>query len=262
MPSFTHSPLALYVLLAFLHVVLLGLLIVRGNWRPCPNFTTYIFLNLVQGAALVFIYGGYGALSPAAEHLAWGTQAAILCARALAINEICRRLLGRYPGIWGLAWRILATLCILLAFFSIASARWKWERIVSSADLGLELTIVAALTALFLFARYYGLIVNRNLRLLSFGFLFLSCVNVLKDAVLTHVAAGYEEMWNLLGAVSFSVTLILWIWSMRQPISAESFAGAPEGRSVYRVLSPEVNLRLQLLNESLRSFFDREAHDS
>lgn len=257
----TDLQFAGYVLLAALHVTLLGVLLVSGNWRLHPNFTAYIALNLFQGGMLLLIYSRYGPLTETAQRFAWTTEAGILCARALAINEICRRFLGHYRGIWALAWRLLAFLCLLLAFFSIASAKWKWERIVTNADFGLEFTIVLALVALFAFARYYGLTPDGNLRLLAVGFLFLSCVNALNDTVLANFDTRYGSFWVLFGEISFSATLLLWIWTMRQPLASDN-RPAVHSSVTYRSLSPEINLRLQALNENLRSFFDRKARET
>lgn len=251
----------LYAFLAVLHLALIATLFIRGNWRHCPNFSAYVVLNLLQGAMLLFIYNSYGIRSSLAQHLAWTTQAGVLCARALAISEICRRFLQKYRGIWALAWRLLATVFLLLAFGAILSAKWTWERAISHADLGLEFTIVATLAALFVFARYYDVVAPSNLRVLALGFFLLSCINVLNNAVLTRFATAYDGIWNLLSALSFSAVLMAWIWAMRKPIPTEAPEATLTSSAVYQSLSPEINLRLRALNKSLRTFFDREAHE-
>src|SRR5260370_38549886 len=79
-----------------LHLVMLG---VRRNYRVYPAFTFYIVMNLTQAALLYATYRRWGFYSAASWRLAWGRQAVVVCARAVAVGEVCRHLLSRYPRV-------------------------------------------------------------------------------------------------------------------------------------------------------------------
>src|SRR5436309_13170376 len=104
-------------------VLLLVLLAVRRNYRTYPAFAFYIFVNLALGISLFIIYRQLGFSSRAAWLYAWGMQAVAIGARALAVVEVCGRLLSRYPGVWALAKRILLMCAGLVLLYSGLAAR-------------------------------------------------------------------------------------------------------------------------------------------
>jgi len=104
-------------------VMLLVLLAARKNYRAYPAFTFYIAMNLTQAALLYAIYRRWGYSSLVSWGVAWGSQAAMICARAMAVAELCRHSLSRYPGIWALAKRILLLCAGLVLLYSGVAAR-------------------------------------------------------------------------------------------------------------------------------------------
>src|SRR5260370_12787316 len=136
-------------------ILLLVVLGVRGNYRGYSAFTCYIGMTLTQAAILYVTYRRWGVSSVALWRVGWGTQAAVVCARAVAVAEVCRHLLGAYRGIWALARRILLACAAFVLLYSGLAARHQWKLALSSADRGLELSIAAPVVGLFLFPRYY-----------------------------------------------------------------------------------------------------------
>src|ERR1700719_4537206 len=125
----------------------------RKHYRRYPAFFSYICVDLLQAVVLLSSYLLWGFSSPFTERFAWATQGIVLCARAVAVTEICWHVLGQYSGIWSLARRILLTFAAILAFYTLYTAGWKWDQTVLRADRGLELTVSVVILILFLFAR-------------------------------------------------------------------------------------------------------------
>src|SRR5260370_16906850 len=100
-------------------IFLVVVLEVRKNYRVYPAFTFYIVMNLTQAALLYATYRRWGFYSVALWRVGWGTQAVVVCARALAVAEVCRHLLGRYPGIWVLAHLILLAYAPFVLLYSV-----------------------------------------------------------------------------------------------------------------------------------------------
>ncbi len=232
-------------------VFVLVLLAVRKNYRAYPAFTFYIFVNLAQAILLFSMFRRWGYLSRASWLFGWGTQAVTVCARALAVAEICRHVLSRYAGIWALAQRLLLLCAGLVLLYSGLAARHQWQLAFPSADRGLELSIAAVIVLLFLFARYYDVRAERTDRSLAIGLCLYSCFRALNDTILERYLYGYDTLWTILGMLAFFASLVLWSWALRKPrteIAAEENL-LPLG--VYQSITPQINLRLRLLNDQL-----------
>src|SRR5712664_269754 len=197
-------------------ILLLVVLGVRRNYRGYPAFTFYIAMNLTQAAILYATYRRWGFSSVALWRVGWGTQAAVVCARAVAVAEVCRHLLGPYRGIWALARRILLACPAFVLLYSGLAARHQWKLALSSADRGLELSIAAVIVVLFLFTHYYEVQANPADRLLALGFCLYSCFWVLDNTILEQYLNGYAALWIHLQMLAFLASLILWTWALRK----------------------------------------------
>lgn len=232
-------------------VVLLFSLAIRKTYRAFPAFSLYICVNLVSGASAFFIYRRWGFSSPPALRIAWGMQAVVLCARALAVTEVCRHVLARYSGIWALAWRVLLSCAGMIVVYSSLAAKRQWEHILPNADRGLELSIAAALVTLLAFARYYGVKVNSTDRSLAAGLCLYSCFVVLNNTILEHYLYKYVALWNLLGMLAFLASQLLWTWALHKPQTAAVPEEALLPAGLYQAIAPLINLRLRSLNDQL-----------
>jgi hypothetical protein len=106
----------------FLRAFLLCLLIFHRNIRSFPYFAAYLLANLTRAVILHLAYGAWGMDSWPSYFVAWGSEAGLACLRALAVAELCRRLLGHYRGIWSLAWRVLLSCAVLIVGYSAIDA--------------------------------------------------------------------------------------------------------------------------------------------
>ncbi len=239
-------------------VFVLLLLVVRKNFRAYPAFTFYIVVNLVQAILLFIIYRRSGFSSTSSWLFAFGTQTVAIGARALAVAEICRHLLSRYPGIWGLAKRILLICAGLVLLYSGLAARHQWKLAVPSADRGLELSIATVIVVLFLFVRYYDVRTERADRWLATGFCIYSCFGTLNDTIADRYLYGYAELWSLLGMLAFFASLFLWSWALREARTETATEENLLPLGVYQSFAPQINLRLRMLNDQLYKIWKPE----
>jgi hypothetical protein len=64
-----------------------------------PRLFCLRYAELGSGVLALLIYRRWGFSSMLSWRIAWGMQGAVICARALAVAEVCRGVLGRYRGI-------------------------------------------------------------------------------------------------------------------------------------------------------------------
>ena len=249
----------LWAVNAAVGVFLLVLLAVRKNYRAFPVFSFYVLVNLALGVLAFFMYRRWGFSSLSSRRIGWGMQGAVICARALAVAEVCRHLLARYRGIWALAWRILLACAVLVLVYSSVAAGQVWERALLAVDRGVELSIAAVLVGVLLLTRYYNVQVKAADRFLAVGFCLYSCFVVLNNTILERYLHHYGALWNLLGMLAFLASLLLWTWALRKPQTAAVSQESLLPLGIYESVAPQINLRLHSLNERLSRFWKPEA---
>jgi hypothetical protein len=237
-------------------IVLLIFLAVRKNYSLYPTFCFYLLTSLAHDAVTFVTYQRWGFASSAAWRIGWTSQAVVICARALAVAELCRYVLAQYKGVWALAWRILLTSAGLVLLYSLVSSKQQWVSAIPSAERGLDLAIASVIVGIFLFARYYAVSVDPVVRTLAIGFLLFSCFGVLNNTILERWLYDYATLWNILGMLAFFATLLLWSWALRLPQTAAAREEVLLPNAVYSTMSPELNLRLHLLNKQLSQFWN------
>jgi hypothetical protein len=237
---------------------LLVSLLYRKNHREVPLFFVYVFFNFLQCFVLFGSYRIWGFGSPLSNRIAWGTQGLVITSRTLAVAEICHRVLGKYRGIWALAWRMLVGTAAVVLFYSWAVARGSWQFAVLNSDRGLELAIASVIVMLFLFTHHYEVAVETAVRTLAIGFFLYSCFLVLNDTVLEGWMYDYSTLWNLLGTLAFLASLLLWNWALSGKLPDTTSEPVMLSNGVYRTLAPEINDRLRALNEHLGQFWNVE----
>ena len=248
----------LWAATAVTQVLLLCLLIARRNVSSYPAFSAYIFMTLAQSALLFVAIRGFGFSSLVSWRVGWATQSLVLGARAFAVAELCKHILGRFRGVWVLARWILLTCGLLVLLYGLLAASHRWQLVLNTTELGLELAVAAAIVMLLLFARYYEVMVAPPLRWLATGLCVYSCISVVNDTILERWLSRYVTLWNVFGIAAFLACLLLWTWAFRQTVP-QAAADPLLDRSVYLRVIPEANGRLRELNEQLIRFWDLKA---
>jgi hypothetical protein len=240
------------------NLALVFLLLYRKNYRIYPCFLLYALVNLFQGVVLLASKRLWGDDSAALFKIGWGTQGLVIIARALSVAEVCRHVLAKYRGIWGLGWRLSLAAAALVLAYSWAVGAHRWQLFAVTADRSIELAIAAAILALLVFAHYYQVVIEPAARFLTIGFFLYSCFQVLNDTLLERWLQQYANFWNLLGTVTFLASVLLWGWALHliQPEATSPPELLPGDH--YPSLSPAINARLKALDEQLGRFWRAE----
>lgn len=248
----------LWGLTFFLNTGIIALLVYRRNHVVFPFFFLYMLLNLFQGIVLFTAYKAWGFFSREAIQIGWTTQGLVSLARAVTVAEICYLVLAKFSGIWRLAWRLLAAAAAVVALYTWALSQGSWQFAILNLDRGLELVIATVIVLLFMFVRYYEVIVQSSVRTLAIGFFLYSAFRVLDDSILDRWWRTSGPLWNLIGTLTFLASLLLWSWALRQ----KQQHAAPEPvllpEDQYHSLSPTINARLKNLNERLGHFWSAQ----
>jgi hypothetical protein len=244
----------LWGFMVFLNGGLLVLLLYRRNHRVFPGFFVYVLLNFLQCFILFASYKIWGFSSPASERMAWGTQFFVTIARALAVAQICHRVLAKYRGIWALAKRLLVATAVVVLLCSWAISEGSLHFAVLNANRGMELTIASVILFFFLFVRYYGIAVDPAVRTLAVGLFLYSCFYVLNITILEGRLHDYARLWNVCGTLAFVASLLIWNWALWERQPQTTFEPEMLSDDIYRTVAPEINERLKALNEHLSHF--------
>jgi hypothetical protein len=242
-------------------VVLFLLVVSRRNYRAFPAFTLYLLTNTTLSIWVFLTYKHWGFTSAFFWWFAWSMQVVTLGARALAVGELCKRLLARYKGIWNLAWRILLVCAAGVLIYSWVATKYQWKLALVRAQRGLELAIAAVIVGIFVFMRHYGVEARASDRLMGVGYCLYSCFRAVNNTILERYLDKYVPLWNFLEMVTFLGCLLLWSWAMRErlPEKADEVELLAEG--AYGTLTQEINVRLQSLNENLKRLWYPEAKE-
>ena len=259
-PGIAQFQLAVWGLTAIVSLALLMFLVVRKNYRAYPAFSLYILLNLILGVIVFFFYRRWGFTSRASWYFTWTLQGVAIGARAIAVAEICKHFLSRYPGVWGLAKRVLLVVAGLVLLYSGLAARHQWQSAVPSADRALEFSIAAVVVILFLFVRYYEIEVESTDRSLAIGFFLYSCFNGVNDTILERYLHQYDVVWTLLATLAFLASLFLWSWALRKTHVEMAAEKVLLPAAVYQSFAPQINLRLRSLNDQLGKIWKAEVN--
>jgi hypothetical protein len=243
---------------AFLDGALLVLLLYRRNYRAFPAFFVYVLFDFLQCFVLYGSYRIWGFESSVSSQIGWGTQGVVMTARAVAVAQICQRVLAKYLGVWALAKRLLILTAVVVLLYSWAIARGGWQFVVLNGHRGIELAIASVIVIVLLFTRYYGIVVEPAVRVLTLGFFLYSSFLVLNDTILERWLHDYSERWNLLGTSAFLASMLLWIWGLRERQSATTLEPGMLPGGIYSAAAPEINDRLRALNEHLAHFWNIE----
>ncbi len=234
-------------------------LVHRRAYKQIPFFLFYLISDLTRSVIIFVSYQQYGFSSRVSYRVAWSAQAGVVLARGLTVAEVCKNCLRAYRGIWALGWRILAGVAGLVVSYSALATLAVREKAfgvtvtaaVMTADRGLEFALAAVLLSLLIFARYYGVALDRLHKSLAVGFCFYSCVSVLENTILKWWMARHATLW--IGVEMFCYFLVLtgWLWAVYKLVPVPSAIPKMLSQNLYEELSPQFNYRLRLLNDRL-----------
>ena len=124
-----------WAMTAIAQALLLCLPVARRNANIYPAFTAYIFMTLAQSGLLYVAIRGSGFSSLTSYRIGWATQSVVMGARAFAVAELCRQVLGRFRGVWLLARWILLICGTAVLLYALLAANHQLKLLLSTAEL-------------------------------------------------------------------------------------------------------------------------------
>jgi hypothetical protein len=250
----SSTELLLWVLSILLQFGLCVLVFWRGLHRRLPIFSSYAVLVLFAAISVWFAYRRWGYRSLPAWYFAWSMQGLTFLGRGFAVTELCWKILRPYAGVWGLAWRALVLLSVMLTaramVYAQGDAHWVVP-FVLTAEQGLEMMIAAVLLALLATCAYYRISVEPSYRWIVVGLCFNSIIQALNNSFLRNWLSTQIFFWNGIRLSSFNIAIVVWCVALWKPLLAERPAPVLLGQQMYDELTPQVNYRLRILNQRL-----------
>jgi hypothetical protein len=247
---------ATWALSVAVQVCVLGLLLYRRTFLYLPVFTAYIVSTILESAGLFVMYR-YSRWGPTSAIAAWAVQGVVTLIRVAAVMELCHHVFLRYPGIRVLISRALVICALLVGTLSLLFSARALHLKILYADRAVGLALAVAIVLLFVFARYYRVRPREPLQSMSIGFFLYSCFIVVNDSILEVFAGSYDALWNFLSVLSFVGSLLIWCRVLR--LAYEDWETPPVllPAGVYESVSPEVNVRLKMLDDRLSGLLKR-----
>lgn len=235
-----------------LQLLILSMMAGKKLHHSFPAVFSYLIVGILQAPTMYVVYKTKGYSSWPAFWAGWISQAIIVAMRWLAACEVCRVVLGRFEGIWALTWRVLLVLGSVAMLLAFGLGGHNLVRIVTTFDLSLEVSMATVLLAFFLFAHYYKVMIQQSLRTMAIAFCLYSLFRAFNDLVLQAFLRSYAGTWNLVDEVTYLATLTLLGAAVYVLDSEAKHRVVLLPASTYSEFVPQVNERLQLLNERLR----------
>lgn len=233
-------------------VCLVFLIAYNRIWRDFPVFSSYFILNVINGLLIATAYRIWG--MQGSWSIYWGLQAVAFTLRVFVSVEVWRKTLTPYPGIWALAWKLLAAVGIL-GLLRAAYVTFKQSPSLSmfyfSAQRHLEFASVMTLLVFLLFCRYYGVSLEPAIKAISLGICLFAILQVLNSSLANQWRSQYVTLWQWSSIISFDCSVVIWWWGLRVPVRETVVSPSLYPEKVYVEISPQVNDRLRLLNKRL-----------
>ncbi|PYT73711.1 MAG: hypothetical protein DMG39_05825 [Acidobacteria bacterium] len=204
-----------------LKLLLCVLVFARGLHRRLPLFSLYIALLLPEAVGVHWVYRHWGYTSQAAKYFYWMSLGIVLCARALAVAELCWRSLRDSPAVWGTVRKplvLLASALLVYAAVSAASNRSPMIAFTLAVERSLDFGIVVILAALAGLGVRYKVWLGQTEKKVVLGFAVYSAFQVVNDALMEKWMMQYFRWWVSASVISFDAALLIWIVPLLRPL--------------------------------------------
>jgi hypothetical protein len=258
-------------------MVLCGFVFARKVHKILPLFAAYVYVLFFSMVVVWLIYRFAGFYSLTAYYSYWVSVLLNATARSFAIAELCRYGLRAYRGIWGLVWRILAALSILLVAHTAYDAWGQTNRVAiygTTVDRDLAFASIVVLAVLLLFRNYYGIALEPLQRAIAFGICCICAVDVVVNTILRDIFTGYllsfflsnqqsiwsslspqyervRDIWSAVHLAFVMFAMGVWGFALRKPLPAPAKAPVLLPAGVYPEFSAAINMRLATFNDRM-----------
>jgi hypothetical protein len=252
------TPLELTRLIVVLTVegVVCGMAWWRGLFHRLPLFTAYLSAVIVCDVLRFSTIFTFGPRSKTEFILYWTTQWILVLLRAAVVYELCRQMLGAYPGVWRLCIMILCLAAMVLVCVTLLDTTRQGPyiaRLFLTIERGFELEVLGVLFVVSLFYRYYRIPVDRLIPLVILGLSVYSAMALLNDTFASHWFQRLLLVWREVRGDSFLFAEIIWLTAIAiwKPSEEQQRLPVLLNSEVYSELTPVVSYRLRELNARL-----------
>jgi len=210
-----------------------GLLLIRaikgGFFKRYPVFYVYLSYVLLQSLLGFCVYILKPGFYP---KFYWYSQFVSVALGYGVIWEIFRQALAHYPGVARMARNVLSAVFLVVVsktFVNTLSGP-AWSPAKTTAELERNLRTVQAILLMIIVGLmiYYVIPTGRNLKGMVLGYGFFIGASVINLTLLSHLGGQFRLWWRYLPAITYSVTLIIWcftLWSFQANPQPESEVG-------------------------------------
>jgi hypothetical protein len=240
-------------LIACLDFALLVLSIRRKLYQKLVFFFSYVVLLSAQEPVIWWVSSLPWFYSDAWRNTYWSIQLCLSILRLLTIAEISRRSLIAYPAVWNFGWRLLsAAAAILLSWtaFSAFHGRHYIRIFIAVGGQRFEMMQAVLLLLLLFLGVYYRVRISQFYRLILIGICIYSAIQIANDPLLlTKVPA--DSVWEYIRRGSFLIPMVIWTYAVWRWGGTSTNPPELISQEKYDQLSPQIQDRLQELNDKL-----------
>ena len=241
-----------------LKVLFCTLLVRHEHFRQLPCFSIFIFVSVARTFVLLWMYRDPTLEAGIVFNSYWVPQLILLVIKGLVVAELAWLTVSKHRGIWALAWRLLASVAVVLAAVAVLDVMQEtfWlAPVVLRGERGLEMAILSMVVALFGISRYYRIPMSPAAKYIVLGLAVHAALQTINSSLAFQFAdqwsSSYEVWWRVIRLTSFDLALALWCWGLRKPASLAIAAPQMLPDDLYAQVTPQVNFRLTQLNERL-----------
>jgi hypothetical protein len=224
------SELVLWYSGLFLQVLVCALTFWRRRRLGLPVFTIYLSVLVAREAFMAGVYHSAGYTSRLAFFSFWITQTLLLAARGAAIGELAWNAARAYPGFRVVLKLVLGgiilTLLLIAAFEAIANSS-QLPVFVLGLERNFELTAAVVLVVLLGLSARYQVSLPTTQRLITFGLLAYSLIQVLNNSISRQWLESYFRFWAIVRAASFHAALVIWLVAVWKALPAQAQPTSP-----------------------------------
>lgn len=201
-------------------ILLQGLLVWRLSrhrlWVRYPYLSVFVLYSLARDITILSMHLRGSGLYAAAF---WGTALVYLFLQFSLTWEFFRGVFPQRSPIHDIAWKVLmfVGLCtfppiLLLSWSQMSSLPSHFAYLSPLVTQYMTLWQVLILLAPLAVARYYGVVLGRNMRGLALGFGIYACIASMNFATV-QAFHGFAPYWRFVEPLSFICTIVIWLWA-------------------------------------------------
>ncbi|HXN22464.1 MAG TPA: hypothetical protein VOA41_06950 [Candidatus Dormibacteraeota bacterium] len=247
----------------FLQILVWALTVWRRLHLRLPVFTSYLIILTARDVFLVWAYHSAGYSSRLYFFSFWTTQSIVLAARAATIGELAWNTARPYLGFrivlkWVLG-GIVVTLLLRATFEAVAKS-YGLPALILGLERNFELTAVVVLVVVLAMSARYQVPLPGTQRLIAFGLLSYSVVQILNNSISRQWLDSYFRSWAVIRFTSFHAALVIWVIAILQaPPAPATSPPAPDSDSLVEFMrrgtqvTRELAARLKLFRKKPRN---------